>query len=105
MCEDCVPHEGQDAIGDVVRRVRVISSAPSTPSIWTSGRSRKMIIGFGWSLEKVSIGEKMFNFPVYHIYFQQGCVRSTLWFKESATCTDMRQNEDWSDFVRDARQG
>jgi hypothetical protein len=78
ICEDWVPHEGQDAIGEVVRRVRVISSAASTPSIWTSGRSRKMIIGFGWFLEKVSICEKMFNFLVYHICFQQGCVRTLM---------------------------
>jgi len=32
MREDAVPHEGQEAVGDVVRRVRVISSATSTPS-------------------------------------------------------------------------
>jgi len=74
MCEDWVPHEGQDAMGDVVCKVRVISSATSTPSTWTSGRSRKMIIGFSWFLEKVSIYEKMFNFLVYHICLQQGCV-------------------------------
>src|SRR2546421_10581511 len=78
MCADWVPHEGQEAVGDVVRKVRVISKATSTPSTWTSGRSRKMIIGFGWSLEKNSECEKMFNFPVYHISFQQGCVRSRL---------------------------
>jgi hypothetical protein len=36
---------------------------------------------------------------------QRACGRTTLWFKESATRTDMRQNEDWPDFVRDARQG
>src|SRR2546421_2171424 len=83
MCADWVPHEGQEAVGDVVRKVRVISKATSTPSTWTSGRSRKMIIGFGWSLEKNSECEKMFNFPVYHISFQQGCVRSRLFFTAS----------------------
>jgi hypothetical protein len=72
--EDGVPHEGQDAIREVVCKVRVISSAASTSSIWTSGRSREMIIGFGWFLEKVCMYGKMFNFSVYHIYFQQGCV-------------------------------
>src|SRR6266571_7128461 len=76
ICEDWVPHEGQEAVGDVVRRVRVISSATSTPSTWTSGRSRKMIIGCGWSFENASTCEKMFNFLVYHICFQQGCVRT-----------------------------
>ena len=86
ICEDWVPHEGQDACGEVVQRVRVISSATSTPSIWTSGRSRKMIIVFGWSLEKASKSEKMFNFVVYHIWHQQGCVTirkcvNTLWLQ------------------------
>src|SRR5438128_6807617 len=79
ICEDWVPHKGQEAVGDVVRRVRVISSALSTPSTWTSGRSRKMIIGFGWFLEKAYKCEKMFNSLVYHICFQQGCVRTNLW--------------------------
>src|SRR6266702_8294936 len=81
MCEDWVPHKGQEAVGEVVRRVRVISSATSTPSTWTSGRSRKMIIGCGWSFENASTCEKMFNFLVYHICFQQGCVRTDLCVK------------------------
>src|SRR6266700_1705189 len=50
--EDTVPHEGQGAVGDVVRRVRVISSATSTPSTSTSGRSGKMIMECLWVLEK-----------------------------------------------------
>src|SRR6266704_6581338 len=72
--EDAVPHEGQEAVGDVVRRVRLISSATSTSSTWISGRSRKMIIRGLGVLEKVSESEKMFNFLVYHILYQQGCV-------------------------------
>jgi len=52
MREDAVPHEGQGAVGDVVRRVRAISKATSTPSTWTLGRSGKMIIGYLWVLEK-----------------------------------------------------
>ncbi len=35
-----------------------------------------MIIGCLFVLEKVSKSEKMFNFSVYHIAHQQGCVRS-----------------------------
>src|SRR2546422_7976702 len=50
--EDTVPHEGQGAVGDVVRKVRVISSAISTPSTSTVGRSGKMIMGCLWVLEK-----------------------------------------------------
>src|SRR6266567_4190775 len=37
-----------------------------------------MIIGLGWSLEKNNECEKMFNFLVYHMWFQQGCVRFVL---------------------------
>jgi len=80
MREDAVPHEGQDAVGDVVRRVSVISSATSTPSTWTLGRSRKMIIGCLLVLEKVGKSEKMFNLSLYHIADQQGCVRVKLWY-------------------------
>src|SRR5450755_2813545 len=79
MREDAVPHEGQEAVGDVVRRFRVISSATSTPSTWNSGRSRKMIIGFDGFLEKASTCEKMFNSSVYHISYQQTCVSSKKW--------------------------
>ncbi len=47
-------HEGQEAVGDVVRRIRVISSATSTPSTSTLGRSGKMIIGCLWVLVKAT---------------------------------------------------
>src|SRR5712692_7155148 len=90
ICEDWVPHEGQEAVGDMVRRVRVISSATSTPSTWTSGRSRKMIIEFGWSLEKACKSEKMFNFLVYHIWFQQGCVTTKLFDKYQSSFLENR---------------
>src|SRR5438876_4368832 len=73
MREDAVPHEGQEAVGNVVRRVSVISSATSTSSTSISGRSGKMIIGFLSILEKVK-QEKMFNLSVYHISDQQSCV-------------------------------
>src|SRR5712671_1380482 len=73
MREDTVPHEGQEAVGDVVRRVRVISSATSTSSTSISGRSGKMIIRSLSILEKVK-QEKMFNLSVYHISDQQTCV-------------------------------
>src|SRR5260370_1209730 len=74
MREDTVPHEGQEAVGDVVRRVRMISSATSTPSTWTLERSGKMIIGCLLVLEKVGKSEKMFNLLLYHRADQQGCV-------------------------------
>src|SRR6266699_1008716 len=74
ICEDAVPHEGQEAVGDVVRKVRVISSATSTPSPSILGRSGKMIIGWVGSSKKLFKREKMFNFSVYHILDQQGCV-------------------------------
>src|SRR5260221_3828297 len=74
MREDTVPHEGQEAVGDVVRRVRMISSATSTPSTWTLERSGKMIIRCLLVLEKVGKSEKMFNLLLYHRADQQGCV-------------------------------
>src|SRR5437870_2251131 len=73
MREDAVPHEGQEAVGNVVRRVSVISSATSTSSTSISGRSGKMIIGFLSILEKVK-QEKMFNLLVYHKCDRQSCV-------------------------------
>jgi len=78
--EDAVPHKGQDAVEDVVRRVKMISSATSTPSTWTLGRSRKMIIGCLLVLEQVGKSEKMFNLLLYYIADQQGCVRFRLRF-------------------------
>src|SRR5258708_34810730 len=78
MREDTVPHEGQEAVGDVVRRVRMISSATSTPSTWTLERSGKMIIGCLLVLEKVGKSEKMFNLLLYHRADQQGCVTINL---------------------------
>src|SRR5437870_1030338 len=77
MREDAVPHEGQEAVGNVVRRVSVISSATSTSSTSISGRSGKMIIGFLSILEKVK-QEKMFNLLVYHKCDQQSCVTTKL---------------------------
>jgi hypothetical protein len=74
MREDIVPQEGQEAVGDVVRRVSVTSSATSPPSPSTSGRSRNMSIGCLSILEEVRKSEKMFTFFVYHILDQQGCV-------------------------------
>ncbi len=84
MREEAVPQEGQEAVRDVVRRVRVISSATSTPSTWTLGRSGKMIIGYLWILEKPCKSEKMFNLSVYHMGDQQSCVRFNYWFKRSS---------------------
>src|SRR5260221_13226014 len=78
MREDTVPHEGQGAVGDVARRVRVICSSPSPPSTSTLGRSGNMIIGCLWVLEKRRKSEKMFNFSVYHMADQQSCVRFRL---------------------------
>ena len=43
--EDADPHAGQEAVGDVVRRVSVISKVTPTSSTWTSGRSGIMLIG------------------------------------------------------------
>src|SRR5260221_5723927 len=79
MREDTVPHEGQEAVGDVVRRVRMISSATSTPSTWTLERSGKMIIRCLLVLEKVGKSEKMFNLLLYHRADQQGCVTINVW--------------------------
>jgi hypothetical protein len=76
-----VPHEGQAAVGDVVRRESRISSATSPPSTSIWGRSRKMIIGSLSILEEVSKSEKMFNFLVYHVLDQQGCVTTMLFVK------------------------
>lgn len=52
MRDDVVPQEGQEAVGNVVHKVSVISSAPSTPSTFTSGRSGNMIIRCLLVLEK-----------------------------------------------------
>src|SRR2546430_12184359 len=52
MREETVPHEGQGAAGEDVRKVRGICSATSTPSTSTLGRSGKMIMGCLWVLEK-----------------------------------------------------
>jgi hypothetical protein len=79
MCEDGVPQEGHGAIGDVVRRVSVISKATSTSSTWTSGRSGKMSIEGLWVLKNGKEKEKMFNFLVYHILDQRACVRTIKW--------------------------
>jgi hypothetical protein len=79
MREDAVPQEGQNAVGEVVRRVNMISSATSTLSIWTLGRSGKMIVGCLLVLKKVETSEKMFNLLLYHICDQQGCVRVKIW--------------------------
>ncbi|GCE29334.1 hypothetical protein KDA_48180 [Dictyobacter alpinus] len=49
--------------------------------------------------------------PVVHQFLWKRAMYSrngpqdTLWFKESATCTHMRQNEDRPDGVRDVKQG
>src|SRR5438067_12009430 len=82
MCEDGVPQEGQEAVGNVVRRVNVISKATSTPSTWNSGSSGIMIIGWVGSLKKFCKSEKMFNFSLYHFFDQQGCVRSVLFVNQ-----------------------
>ena len=50
--EDVVPHEGQEAVGDVVRRVSVIAEATSTSSTSTPGSSGMIIIGYLLVLEK-----------------------------------------------------
>jgi hypothetical protein len=52
MREDTVPQEGQEAVGDVVRRESRISSATSTSSTSISARSGKMIREFNVCLEE-----------------------------------------------------
>src|SRR5438874_3593659 len=52
MREEAAPHEGQAAVGAVVRKVRMISSAIFTSSTSSVGRSGKMIMGCLWILEK-----------------------------------------------------
>ena len=59
--EDAVPQEGQEDVGEVVRRVSVISKATSTPSTSTVGRSGKMSRGYLEVLENARKREKMFN--------------------------------------------
>src|SRR5438132_12296647 len=73
--EDAVPQEGQEAVGDVVRRMSVISKATSTSSTWTSGRSGMMIIGYRSVLENALQKRKIVQLPVYHKGDQQSCVR------------------------------
>src|SRR4051794_7800904 len=58
MREDAVPHEGQEEVSDVVRRVSVIAEATSTSSTWTSGSSGMMIIGYLLVLEKALLKQK-----------------------------------------------
>lgn len=60
--EDAVPHEGQEAVGDVVRRVSVIAEATSTSSTWTRGKfwNNDHWIFFGPQKKLFKI-EKMFN--------------------------------------------
>jgi len=71
-------------VGEVVRKVRVISSTTSTPSTSIWGRSGKMIIGWVGSSKKFFKREKMFNFSVYHILDQQGCVTTIKWFTDTS---------------------
>src|SRR5215469_18704619 len=76
--EDAVPQEGQEAAGEVVRRVSVISKATSTSSTWTSGRSGMMINGYLSVLENALQKRKNVQLPVYHKGDQQRCVRIRL---------------------------
>src|SRR5436305_10353688 len=76
--EDADPQAGQEAVGDVVRRVSVISKATSTSSTWTSGRSGIMIIGSLSVPENALQKRKNVQLSVYHKGGQQTCVRSIL---------------------------
>ncbi len=66
MCEDWTPHEGQEAVGEVVCSVSVISQATSTSSTWISGKSGMMIIGYVLVPQKANKNENLFNPLLYH---------------------------------------
>src|SRR5579872_4440625 len=88
--EDADPQAGQEAVGDVVRRVSVISKATSTSSTWTSGRSGIMIIGSLSVPENALQKRKNVQLSVYHRGGQQTCVRSINWHGIFPLVNDVR---------------